>query len=113
MSAYVLMFWKAGPHTRLSPAEIGRELTWGEDVEGLSDLPVKEILDRLKVEFPNHQEQPGLLVCRGATGSLEASWTWQHVKIECHDLLPNERERLIEVMEGFGCATYDPQQSPT
>jgi hypothetical protein len=109
MDGYRLLFWKVGPNVRLSPAEIGRELTWGEEVEGLIDLPVKEIVDRIKAVFPQHEEKPGLLVVRGPAGSFEATWTWQHIQIECSDLGVSERQRLIEVMEGFGCTSFDPQ----
>lgn len=104
--ADVLMFWNAGPSVRLSPAEIGQELTWGEEVPGLIDLPVKEIIDRLKSAFPNHEERPGLLVCQGTSGRFEATWTWQHIKAECHDLPDEDRERLIETV---GYPAFDPQ----
>jgi hypothetical protein len=109
MAGQVLLFWKAGPQVRLSAAKVARELVWGEDVEGVIDLPIKEIIDRLKAEFPKHDEQAGLLVGQGSTGSFEATWTWQHVKAECHDLDATDRERLINVIEEFGCMAYDPQ----
>jgi hypothetical protein len=111
MSGYVLLFWKPGPHLRLSSAEVARELAYGEEVEGLIDLPVKQILDQLKAAFPEHKEQSGLLVGRGAIGSFETTWTWQHLRIECHDLAQSERERLIDLVETFGCTAYDPQLS--
>jgi hypothetical protein len=94
----VLMFWNAGPKTAISPPEIAQELTWGEEVTGLIDLPVKEIIDRLKGAFPDHEERAGLLIGRASVGRFEATWTWQHVRVEVHDLLPADRERLIETI---------------
>ena len=97
--AEVLLFWKPGAHVKLSPPEIGRELTWGEEVEGLIDLNVREILDRLRVAFPRHEERAGELVGLGSSGgSFTATWTWQHVRVELNDLADEDRERLIEAI---------------
>src|SRR5947209_16147387 len=102
-----LVFWKAGPNVKLTAPEVARELTWGEEVEGLIDLPIREIIDRLKAEFPDHEEKPGLLVGRGASGSFEATWTWQHVRVDCQDLGASDRERLIDAVEAFDCLAYE------
>jgi hypothetical protein len=105
--AHPLLFWKQGPHAKLAAAQIARELVFGEEVEGLIDLPVREIIDRLKAEFPQHDEKTGLLIARGAIGHFEATWTWQHIRIDCRDLAPDDRERLIETIESFDCMAYD------
>ena len=47
----ILLFWKARPDLAMPEDAVARELNWGEEVEGLIDLPVKEIIDRLKAEF--------------------------------------------------------------
>jgi len=109
MDAYQLLFWKATPAMKLSSAEIAREIVWGEEVDGLIDLPVREIIDRLKSEFPDHEEKSGLLVGREGGGSFEATWTWQHIRVDCRGLTAEERERLIDAVESLGCMAYDPQ----
>jgi hypothetical protein len=106
MSAETLLFWNPGPNVRLSPAEVARELVWGEEALGLIDLPVKEMIDKLKSEFPQHDEQPGMLVVRCGSGTFEATWTWQFLKVDCHDLSGADRQRLIDAMESFGCMAY-------
>ena len=111
MAGRTLLFWKAGPHLRLSFAEVARELVWGEEVEGLIDLPIKEIISRIKAAFKQHEEQPGLLIGHGASGQFTATWSWQHVRVEVEDLLPADHERLINVIEDFGCMAYD--QAPS
>ena len=111
MDAHQLLFWKAGPNVRLSAPEIARELVWGEDVEGLIDLPVREIIDRLKAVFPKHEEQSGLLIGHGSSGTFEATWTWQYVRVDCRELAAADRERLTETIESFDCMAYDPQNS--
>jgi hypothetical protein len=107
MEACDLLFWKAGPAVKLSAPEVARELTWGEEVDGLIDLPIREIIDRLKVEFPQHEEKTGLLVGHGATGSFEATWTWQHLKVHCRELPADDRQRLIDAVEAFDCMAFE------
>jgi hypothetical protein len=102
-----LMFWKAPAGHRLSAEEIGRELTWGEEVEGLIDLPIKEILDRLKSEFSEHREAAGLFVIHAAGGQAEATWTWQHIRFELQDESDHLREQLVRILAEFGCTAHE------
>jgi len=111
MDRFELLFWKSMPSVRLSSAEIARELVWGEEVDGLIDLPVREIIDRLKAEFPEHEEKSGVLLGRAGAGTFEATWTWQYIRVQCQGFAGEERERLIETIESFGCMAYDPQLS--
>src|SRR5438067_10142087 len=107
MEACDLLFWKAGPNVKLSAPEVARELTWGEEVEGLIDLPIREIIDRLKSEFPEHEEKSGLLNGRTATGSFEPTWTWQHLKVHCRELSAADRKRLSDTIESFDCMAFE------
>jgi hypothetical protein len=109
MDAYQILFWKPGPAVKLSPAEIARELLWGEEVEGLIDLPVRQIIDRLKSEYSQHEEKSGALIGQDSSGSFEATWTWQCFRVDCRNLPLSERDRLIELIESFDCMAYDPQ----
>jgi hypothetical protein len=108
MEAGQLMFWKSGTNVKLSAPEIARELLWGEEVEGLIDLPVREIIDRLKAEFPQHEEKSGSLVCRAGAGSCEITWSWQFIRAELRDFPAADRERLIEAVEAVDCMAYEP-----
>jgi len=111
MEGYAILFWKMGPVLKLSAPEIARELLWGEEVEGLVDLPVREIIDRIKAEFPQHEENAGALIGHGETGLFEVTWSWQFVRVTCHDLPAKDRERLIDAIESFDCMAFDPQLS--
>ena len=106
--AETLLFWNAGPAVKLSPPEICRELTWGEEVDGLIDLPVKQILDRLKATFPRHEERSGEFTGHGSSGSFDATWTWQYIKAELHDLPDDDRQRLIGAV---GYPAHEPADS--
>src|SRR5688500_2892585 len=102
-----LMFWKQRPTLLNSPAAIAQELNFGEEVEGLIDLPVREFLDRIKAEFPQVDERPGLLVSRGQGEVFEVSWSWQVVKVQASDLDEDARERLVAIGQEFGCQAYE------
>src|SRR5262245_469833 len=107
MNTHQLLFWKPGPAVKLSAAEIARELVWGEEVDGLIDLPVRDIIDCLKTEFQQHEETTGVLIGRTGAGSFEVTWTWQHIRGDCHDLALDDRQRLIETIESFDCMAYE------
>ena len=109
MQAHQLLFWRSGPTIKLSPAEIARELLWGEEVDGLIDLPIRDILDRLKIEFPDHEEKPGLLIVHSPPGTFQATWTWQYLRIDYHDLPPATHDHLIDIIESFDCMAYEPK----
>ena len=106
---YSLFFWNEPAGFPLTPAHIAQELQYGNDVEGLIDLPVKEIIDRLKTEFPGAVEKAGVLSANTDSGSFEASWSWQFVKLDCHDLSEEIRQQLCDLMQGFDAPAYDPQ----
>lgn len=106
---YTLFFWNQPTGFALPPSQVAQELQAGNDVEGLIDLPIKEILGRLMKEFPGAVEKAGVLTAEVESGSFEASWSWQFVKMECHDLPDAARERLCEIMLEFAAPAYDPQ----
>ena len=112
MAEQLLVFWRPGPNVKLSDAEIARELLWGEEVEGLIDLPIREVLDRLKIAFPDHEEKSGLFVGRTGSGAFEATWTWQYFRVDTDGLTPDDRQRLIDVLEAFGCTYQESHGGP-
>ena len=104
----ILLFWKARPDLAMPPEDVARELNWGEEVEGLIDLPVKEIIDRLKTAFPEHDERPGSLTAKTAGGgSWEATWAWQFFKVELRDVPEAARQQVIDVLAEFGCGPHE------
>ena len=106
---YTLYFWNQPADFPSPSAGVAQELQFGNDVEGLIDLPVKEIIDRLKGEFPGAVERAGTLTAKTSEGHFEASWSWQFVKLDCHDLSEDSRQRLCEIFQEFSATAYDPQ----
>jgi hypothetical protein len=95
----------------LSADAIGQELSFGEDVEGLVDLPIKEIIDRLKAEFPETQEKAGLLVICGQGGPIDVSWSWQFLRIEASQLDDDVKQKFIALGRSFDCEPYETQST--
>ena len=106
---YTLCFWNQPAGFSLPHPHVAEELQHGNDVEGLIDLPVREIIDRLKAEFPGAVEKAGVLTAKTGGGSFDATWSWQFVKVDCHDLPDETRLRLCEIMQEFSAPAYDPQ----
>ncbi|MFO0885425.1 MAG: hypothetical protein U0894_14765 [Pirellulales bacterium] len=50
----------------------------GQDVKGLEDLPVKEILTKIKEALPQAVERAGLLSGEAQSGNWEITWGLQH-----------------------------------
>ncbi len=106
---YTLYFWNQPAGFSPPHAHIAQELQYGNDVEGLIDLPVKEIIDRLKAEYPGAVERAGVLTAKANGGSFDATWSWQFLKLDCHDLADETRLQLCEIMQEFSAPAYDPQ----
>lgn len=105
--AQLLAFWRPSVQLELTPQAIYQELYYGEEVTGLIDLPIQDMLAALKEAFPEHQERAGVLILNGAAGPLEWSWSWQYLRVDGPELLPGEREQIIAAMRNFSCGVFD------
>jgi hypothetical protein len=106
-----LMFWRQDPAVQQPAESISQELSFGEDVEGLVDLPVKDVIDRIKREFAGTNEKPGVLVGRGQAGEFEVSWTWQFFRIDSPQLDEDDRQKFLSIGRDFGCQAYEPKST--
>lgn len=106
MPVQTLVFWNARHSPPLPPDQLARELYWGEEVEGLDDLPVREILDRLKALFPQHEETTGLVRLHGEEGPFEVTWTWQSLRVDYQTLSQTDWDKLHQLFETLGCRSH-------
>lgn len=104
-----LFFWRQQPWLAFLPAAIAQQLDVGNEVEGLIDLPVQEILAQLKTSFPGSVERAGELAWSREEEAFEATWSWQYVRLECQELSDDSHSRLALVFDAFDCPAYDPQ----
>ena len=105
------MFWGEDPAVKQPAETISQELNFGEDVDGLVDLPIKEVIDRIKSEFTGVGEKPGVLGGRGYAGDFQVSWSWQFFRIEGSHLEEDDRQKFISIGRDFGCQAYEPKPS--
>jgi hypothetical protein len=107
----VLYLWREQGATDKSPAAIARELDADHDVEGLADLPIKDMLDCLKQQFPGIQEIAGRIRWISGDERFMATWTWQFMRIECENLSDEHRDKFFDLARRFRCPVYDAQMN--
>ena len=109
--SYDLVFWRQLPDLSLSPVEITRQLCEQEQqVDGLVELPVGEIVREVEAAFPNITTDGGLTYWEGGDdGMFEIYTSSQHVHFCCRQLLTDHCNTLIEILNRFECPLYDPQ----
>lgn len=103
-----LYFWKAEGPLQLTPERIAEELHYGEDVAGLIDLPIDQVIAQFKQAFSQTREHPGLLQVLGTEGPFALSWSWQYFRIDGEQLNPADRERCAQIGRQFGCEPFEP-----
>jgi hypothetical protein len=113
--SYELVFWRQATMMSQSSKTTYEALKINRPVEGLSDLPIDEVLSEIAASFPNSQrESDGSEECLGwssADGedSFRVTWSSQHFRVECHHLPLDQVNRLVKIGEKFSCPLYDPQ----
>lgn len=105
--ANVIYLWREERETGLAAGEIQRQLDAGNDAEGLADLPIKEMIDRLKNDFPGCKEAAGLLTWQSGEELWRATWTWQFMRLESEYLNDEHRDKFFELARSFSCPVYD------
>lgn len=110
MNPHQLLFWRQEATVRLLPQSIAQELNWGQDVKGLEDLPVKEILTKIKEALPQAVERAGLLSGEAQSGNWEITWGWQFMKLESPPGESDLQQVVIDILSEAGVPAYDPQQ---
>jgi hypothetical protein len=106
---HLLYLWREERPVELAAAQIQRLLDTGDDVDGLADLPIKEMIDQLKREFHGAKETAGLLSWKSGEEQFHATWSWQFMRIESDNLLDEHRDKFLDLARHFGCPVYDPQ----
>jgi hypothetical protein len=103
-----LLLWRERMETGLEPQTISRRFEAGDDVEGLADLPIREMLDHLRREFPGAKESAGLLQWQSGEEAMKATWSWQYLRFDVESLNEEHREKIFELGRHFHCPIYAP-----
>ena len=108
--SYELVFWKQASDSADPPSRIYGLLLDGAVPNGLEEIPVENLLDRVRGAFPGVIEDGGLVFWEGGDrGMFEVSWSPRHVHFCCRGLEAEEMNRLIDIAHEFDCPLYDPQ----
>ena len=113
--SYELIFWRQTPTQTMSPSAIFESLSNEQDVEGLADLPIEDILSTVTRDFPGTvRERNGssewlVWMSHNEKGSFELTWSRQHIRVDSRHLHSDQMNQLIEIGAAFGCPLFDPQ----
>ena len=106
--SYDMDFWRYKPGVSSDNQAVYEALSAGQQVEGLEDLPLPQILARL------HEVLPGWKPTDEETWESDGRifqiyTTPQFFRVDCYDLSEEEINAIISALGEFGCPLYDPQ----
>jgi hypothetical protein len=112
--SYDLNFWKYEDESAANDHQaIYERLSDGEFVEGLREIPVDEILEKITRVFSaagwtKIDEESW----EGGNGAFQINITPQFLRFDCYGMMDDEEFiYLIEIGNEFGLPLYDPQIS--
>ena len=107
---YELVFWKYKEGVYLNAQIVYESLMEEEMVEGLEELPVGVIVNRIASVFSkwervddNSWKNPK------GKGAFQVKTTSQSVQIDCYGTEGKNMDILVGVLEEYKCPLYDPQ----
>jgi hypothetical protein len=102
-------FWKYEGNAYLGNQEVYEKISEQESVEGLSEIPISDILERISLVFYDYDKLDDYNY-EGDNGSFTVYTTEQAVIFDCSYGLPEtDVNRLIDIMLEYDCPCYDPQ----
>ena len=107
---YELLFWKYQDGIYLNHHLVYESLAKQETVEGLEELPVPVILNRIKSVFSYWEkvDESSWKNPKGK-GAFHIRTTAQSIKIDCYGTEGKTMDLLADTLEEFKCPLYDPQ----
>lgn len=107
--SYDLDFWRCKPGVSLEHQTTYESLSEGKHVDGLEDLPIEEMLARLKVIFCDGWEQLDALIWESPNrGAFQIFTTPQFFRVDCYGMNVDDMNRFIDLGSEFNCPLYDP-----
>ena len=107
---YELLFWRYQEGIYLNHHLVYEVLVEQEIVEGLEDLPVEVILNRLNSVFATWEkvDDSSWKNTKGK-GAFQVKTTPQSIQIDCYGTDGKTMNLLADTLEEFKCPVYDPQ----
>jgi hypothetical protein len=107
--SYDLNFWKSRAGVELDARRTYEQLSNGERVEGLEDLPVESIFEKIREAFSVGWTQLDAVTWEAPRKAFQVFLTPQYFRVDCGGMTGEEMNALIDIGIGFGCRLYDPQ----
>jgi hypothetical protein len=107
---YELIFWRYQDGIYLNHHLVYEAITEQQIVEGLEDLPVTVILNRINSVFSNWEKvDENSWKNPNGKGAFQVKTTPQSIQIDCYGTEGKTMNLLVDTMEEFKCPLYDPQ----
>jgi hypothetical protein len=107
--SYDLNFWREKPGIKLDPQMTYEQLSHGEWVEGLEDLPIEQILKRIQEAFTQGWTKLDFQSWEAPGKGFQIFTTPQSFRVDCGGITGEEMNLFIDIAAEFGCPLYDPQ----
>jgi hypothetical protein len=107
---YELLFWKYQDGIYLNHHLVYEALVEQEIVEGLEDLPVDVIMNRINSVFSKWEkvDENSWKNTKGK-GAFQVNTTPQSIQIDCYGTEGKTMDLLVDTLAEFKCPLYDPQ----
>ena len=107
---YELLFWKYQDGIYLNHHLVYEAIVEQEIVEGLEELPVQVILNRIASVFSKWEKvDEKSWKNNNCVGAFHIRTTPQSIKIDCYGTEGKTMDSLVNIMDEFKCPLYDPQ----
>jgi hypothetical protein len=107
---YELLFWKYLEGVYLNHQEVYESLEEEAPIDGLEELPIQVILNRIASVFSKWEkvDETSWKNSNGV-GAFQVKTTPQSIQIDCYGTEGKTMDKLVDIMEEFKCPLYDPQ----
>ncbi len=107
---YELVFWKYNDEIYLNHQLVYEAIDEQQLVDGLEDLPITVILNRIENVFSDWEKvDENSWKNANGNGAFHIKTTTQSVKIDCYGTEGKTMDLLANTLEEFKCSLYDPQ----
>jgi hypothetical protein len=107
--SYDLSFWKQKPGVKLDAQDTYERLLEGQHIEGLEDLPVVQMVERVAQAFSVGWAQLNSVSWEAPQKAFQIFTTSQFFRVDCGGMTGEEMNAFIDIGVEFGCPLYDPQ----
>lgn len=107
---YELVFWRYKDEIYLNNQEVYEKLVDKEVIEGLEELSVQVIVNRISNAFSKWEKvDENSFKNPNGVGAFHIITTNQSVQINCYGTKGKDMEKLCEILEEYKCPLYDRQ----